>query len=208
MKIIFFACATIFLTTNLHAQVVTTATLSGKDNDIKLGQCHYKLHDAFNGEVRLSTRSKPQIANYSGPLMRNLERSEVTVQMWCDSSSAKHIADFSAVKLDGDIWSMAYENEAETTDDKIKQSNTTLVVINGKGWSGAGVTEDQTDGDPHKRVRSFVFCLPHGGYAVCGRVGAVASLENIRYSAMPSIKKLLESIEFVDDAVGNSTPYK
>jgi predicted class III extradiol MEMO1 family dioxygenase len=70
--------------------------------------------------------------------------------------------------------------------------------LHGKDWEGAGTTQDQTDGDEDRRTRAFNFCIPHGEYALCGSVQAVAYLSHLNESTLPQIIELLEEIEFVD----------
>jgi hypothetical protein len=79
-----------------------------------------------------------------------------------------------------------------------KALNTTLYTLHGKGWEGAGITQDQQDGDEDKRTRTFSFCLLHASRALCGTTDTVMYLAQPNESVLPQVIKLLESIEFID----------
>ena len=209
MKIIFLACVTLCLTTQLHAQVVTKYSASGTENDVKLGVCHFKLHDAFNGEIRLTTRSKPQLANYSGSLMRDSEKSEVSIKMSCRNVLKDELRDCGLELKDGKLNTSGTD---QFTEEEKKQFHEELITFVGKNWKGAGVQSEYTFQNSNQnrdiRVKDFSFCLRHDEVVLTGSVSAVAEVGKPKESALPNIIKLLESVEFIDVAEGNSTPDK
>ena len=80
-----------------------------------------------------------------------------------------------------------------------KEHHTTFYPLHGDDWTG-GITQDGVNGDEKRRTRAFYFCIPHQQLALCGSLESVAYLMWPKETTLPQVIKLLESIEFIDDA--------
>ncbi|MEF9672807.1 hypothetical protein QNM99_13165, partial [Pseudomonas sp. PCH446] len=70
------------------------------------------------------------------------------------------------------------------------EMHNTLYRLKGKNWDGTGVSQDVTNGDEERRTRSFAFCIPYNGAALCGG-GDVAYLNDLKNSSLKQVIKML-----------------
>lgn len=116
------------------------------------------------------------------------------IQFSCDPATSKIYLDSASIKLTDKGWALDLSKE----DPRPPSPHTTLYLLRGRNWEGAGTTQDDTDGDEDRRVRTFGFCIPHHQLALCGMTRHVGYLEHLNESVLPHVIQLLESIEFID----------
>jgi hypothetical protein len=155
--------------------------------------CHFTMEDAYNGSLTLTTDGAPPLANYHAEITPKARHPfETWIQFDCENNvSLNDLPKLAGVGKENGQWVIAFNGDA-------KAVNTTLYTLHGKGWEGAGITQDQQDGDEDKRTRSFAFCLLRGYQALCGTSDTVMYLAHPKESVLPQVIKLLESIEFID----------
>jgi hypothetical protein len=155
--------------------------------------CHFDMKDPYGGTLQATERSTPALANYNAEINPKARHPfETWIQFDCENNvSLNDLPKLAGVAKENGQWVIAFNGDA-------KAVNTTLYTLHGKGWEGAGITQDQQDGDEDKRTRSFAFCLLRGSQALCGTSDTVMYLAHPKESVLPQVIKLLESIEFID----------
>jgi len=155
--------------------------------------CHFKMKDPYGGTLQATERSTPALANYSAEINPSARHPfETWIQFDCENNvNISDLSKLAGVGKQNGRWVIAFNGDA-------KALNTTLYTLHGKGWEGAGITQDQQDGDEDKRTRTFSFCLLHASRALCGTTDTVMYLAQPNESVLPQVIKLLESIEFID----------
>lgn len=175
-----------FLVNHAYAQSIV-------EHQISLDQCDFKLNDPFDGRVSVDTESTPHSASYIAMINTHAKRPFETIIRF-DCHSDVRVSDFSdlaGISKKGGKWIIDFKGDAGAL-------NTKLYLLRGNGWDGAGINQDQTDGDENGRSRAFTFCLVHGTQALCGLDDTVMYLANPGETALPQIIRLLDSIEFAD----------
>jgi hypothetical protein len=163
------------------------------EREIALDSCHFKFNDPYGGRASVDNESSPHSASYLAIINPNTQHSFET-SIFFDCEKGAGINDFpkpASVKKKGGEWEIAFDGDA-------KAFNTKLYPLQGNKWEGAGITQDQSNGDEGGRTRFFTFCLAHAEQVLCGSSDSVAYLEYQNESVLPQIIKLLESIEFID----------
>jgi hypothetical protein len=157
------------------------------EHEFSFDGCNFKFIDSYNG--RKTVASYFAIIN---PKAHQLF--ETQIQFSCNSATPKTYLDSASIKLVNGVWSLDLSEE----DPRPPSPHTTLYLLHGKGWQGAGSTQDDTDGDEDRRTQTFGFCIPHNAYALCGMAQHVGYLNHLDESVLPQVINLLESIEFID----------
>jgi hypothetical protein len=175
-----------FCTQHAYAQPVV-------ERHISLDQCSFRLSDPFSGRVSVDAESTPHSASYSAMINTHAKRPfEPEIRFDCHRNvNASDLSNLAGVSKKNGKWIIDFDGDAGAV-------NTELYLLSGKGWDGAGITQDQTDGDENRRSRAFTFCLVHGTQALCGSDDTVMYLKNPGESALPQIIRLLDSIEFIN----------
>jgi hypothetical protein len=162
-------------------------------HEVAFDGCHFDMKDPYGGTLQATERSTPALANYNAEINPKARHPfETWIQFDCENNvSLNDLPKLAGVAKENGQWVIAFNGDA-------KAVNTTLYTLHGKGWEGAGITQDQQDGDEDKRTRSFAFCLLRGYQALCGTSDTVMYLAHPKESVLPQVIKLLESIEFID----------
>jgi hypothetical protein len=168
--------------------------------EVVFNGCHFKMNDPYGGALQATHRSTPQLANYNADINPKARHPfETWIQFDCENNvSLNDLPKLAGVGKENGQWVVAFNGDA-------KALNTTLYTLHGKGWEGAGITQDQQDGDEDKRTRSFAFCLLHASQALCGTSDTVMYLAHPKESVLPHVIQLLESIEFIDAPFGSAS---
>jgi hypothetical protein len=155
--------------------------------------CHFQISDPYRARVSADTESTTHSASYIAEINPKARYPfETWIQFDCENDvGLNDLPKLASVGKENGQWVIAFNGDA-------KAVNTTLYTLHGKGWEGAGITQDQQDGDEDKRTRSFAFCLLRGSQALCGTSDTVMYLAHPKESVLPQVIKLLESIEFID----------
>ncbi|CAG9232784.1 conserved hypothetical protein [Paraburkholderia tropica] len=159
-------------------------------HQMNIGPCHFSLSDPYKGET-----SWPTGGLYSAVIKPKARHPYLTeIQFSCENPATPETYLTSSIKLTERGWKL----DTSHGDSGAPGVNTTLYLLHGRGWEGAGTTQDQTNGDERRRSRAFTFCIPHRQLALCGSIPTVAYLMWPKESVLPQVIKLLESIEFID----------
>ena len=160
-------------------------------NEMNLDGCHFRLTDPYGGTLTQPGDGGPPVANYEAEINPEARRRFRTgIQFECHNNvSTKDLSSLAGIgKRDG-RWIIDFDGDAEA-------ANTRLYSLHGKGWEGAGITQDQAGEDGARRA--FTFCIMHGSQALCGQDDAVMYLDYPEESVLPQLIRLLDSIEFVN----------
>ena len=162
-------------------------------HEVAFDGCHFDMKDPYGGTLQATERSTPALANYNAEINPKARYPfETWIQFDCENDvGLNDLPKLAGVGKENGQWVIAFNGDA-------KAVNTTLYTLHRKGWEGAGITQDQQDGDEDKRTRSFAFCLLRGSQALCGTSDTVMYLAHPKESVLPQVIKLLESIEFID----------
>ncbi|MGY6158002.1 hypothetical protein [Paraburkholderia strydomiana] len=74
---------------------------------------------------------------------------------------------------------------------------TKIFSLDSKNGHGFYMIQDETVGEPHRRVRHFSYCLFHETKAICG-LGDVKRLADAKSDMLPYALRILKSVEFTD----------
>ncbi|WP_188691750.1 hypothetical protein [Silvimonas amylolytica] len=163
--------------------------------EVQFDACHFRLKDAYGGDLSATKYSTPAQANYSANFHPKAKRPfETSIQFSCmNPVTPEALSDRAGIIMTSHGWAL------DRSPDNIgpKTQHTTFQPLNGKGWKGGGVTQDDINGDEANRRRVFAFCIPHGTVALCGVARHVAYLRKLKESVLPQTVQLLESIEFI-----------
>ncbi|CAG9232773.1 conserved hypothetical protein [Paraburkholderia tropica] len=159
-------------------------------HQMNIGACHFSLSDPYRGRT-----AGPNSGLYLA-LIKSKARHpfETGIQFSCPNPATPETYLNRSIKLTARGWKL----DTSTEDPALPSQRTTLYLLRGNGWVGAGTTQDQTNGDERRRSRAFTFCIPHRQLALCGSIPTVAYLMWPKESVLPQVIKLLESIEFID----------
>jgi len=72
------------------------------------------------------------------------------------------------------------------------------IPLEGRNWTGIGLTVDSTTGDEKSRPRMFYFCLIHESHALCGASPVQWLADPQKRNDLWKLKTILESVEFID----------
>jgi len=171
----------------VHAEDYVDKT---KVHEVAFDGCHFKLTDPYKGRITG--------ASYFATInSKSLHTPEIWIQFSCEKPvTPKTYLDSASIKLTTRGWVLDTSKE----DPNPPSLRTTLYALHGKDWEGAGTTQDDTVGDERRRARAFNFCIPHQQLALCGSLERVVYLMWPKETTLPQVIKLLESIEFTDDA--------
>lgn len=160
-------------------------------HEMSLDGCHFKLTDPYGGTLTRPSDGGPSVANYEAEINPKAQRRFGTgIQFECHNNvKAKDLSNFAGVgKRDG-RWVIDFDGDA-------KAVNTRLYPLRGKGWEGAGITQDQVGEDGGRRA--LTFCIMHGSQALCGQDDTVMYLDYPKESVLPQLIHLLNGVEFVN----------
>lgn len=186
------------------ATTVVIAAPSSEENvtvrEVAFDGCHFKMADAYNGSLTLTTDGAPPLANYHAEINPKARHPfETWIQFSCQNPvTEKTLSELAGLKMTDKGWAL------DSSPDSIglPEAHTTFYPLHGKNWEAGGVTQDDVNGDEDRRTRVFAFCIPHNKLALCGVVRDVAYLSHLNESVLPQVIQLLESIEFIDAPSG------
>ena len=167
-------------------------------HSVTVGTCKFRLRDSLGGKTREYPKEDIPTATYDAKLKRSTLPNALIIEFQCDTKGKNEFCRrFSGIeKKDGHWVQWLHPDpdyrappEAHFTVRELKSTNAT----------GATSTIDDTFGDEQDRVRYLSFCLvsPDGDILIGGAV--VDSLYGKHKSTEPEVRKLLESIEFIED---------
>jgi hypothetical protein len=162
--------------------------------EIVVDSCHFKIKNLYHGKMSVDTRSSSHSASY---VVTINPRAEHPFQTWIrlsceDPVTSGTLTDIAGMKMSDKGWVL------NLTPNDFEEQHTTFYPLRGHGWSGGGVTQDDTDGDEARRTRTFSFCIPHRQLAICGVAQSVGYLKWPNESVLPQVIQILEGIEFID----------
>jgi hypothetical protein len=176
------------------------ASHSNVTREVAFDSCHFTVEDPYEGTLQSTRYSSPALANYNSqisPLARH--RFETWIQFYCEKNGAEKAFKSMGMKRDDVRWV-----RSEGRYPSLPEEHVTIYPLHGASWSGAGLSSDQTTGEFDQRMRSFGFCIAGKHQVLCGAVQQVMFLRYPKESTLPQVIKLLQSIEFIDDAPGAS----
>jgi hypothetical protein len=166
------------------------------ERQVSFDECNFKLTDSYNGRVSIDDESEPHSASYISIInLKARHPFETWIQFSCENSaSVQTFSDLGGIKKTASGWAL------DTSPQVIGEpgQHTTFHSLQGNGWSGGGVTQDDIDGDEEQRRRIFAFCIPYRQVAVCGVARSVGYLKHLNESVLPQVIQLLDSIKFVN----------
>jgi hypothetical protein len=186
MKYCFLILAACLFTSRAYSQPAV-------EHHVSLDECTFKLSDPYNGKISIDNESTPHSATYTSKISQNFKHPfETTIKIDCHTDvDASNLSDLSGASKKNGAWVIDASGDTGVV-------NTKLYLLQGKGWDGAGITQDQTFGDEGRRTRGFTFCLVRGTKALCGLDDTVMFLAHSRESVLPQIMQLLNSIQFLN----------
>jgi len=189
MKCSFLILAACLFTNHAYSQ-------SAVQHQVSLDECNFQLSDPYNGRISIDNKSTPHSASYISTInLKARHPFETWIQFSCENSpSAQTFSDLGGIKKTASGWAL---DASPTVIGELGQ-HTTFHSLQGDGWSGGGVTQDDIDGDEEQRSRIFAFCIPHRQQAVCGVARSVGYLKHLNESALPQVIQLLNGIKFVN----------
>ncbi|MCY1280628.1 hypothetical protein D9M70_294170 [compost metagenome] len=201
LQILLFAVFSVFATASpvSHARErVTFPSTSKTTHLVNVEACKFRLNDPLGGEIREHPKQYIPSAVYDAKLTRSTLPNAVIIDFLCDTKGQNEFCKrFSGIEKKDDHWVQWLHpdpdywapTEAHFTVREIKSINAT----------GAISTTDDTIGDKKSRSRHLSFCLvsPEGNVLIGGAV--VDSLYGNHRSVEPEVRKLLESIEFIEN---------
>ncbi|QGZ58298.1 hypothetical protein [Paraburkholderia acidiphila] len=189
MNIWLLALATSVFTSHAYGQSVV-------EHQISLDGCNFNLSDRYNGRVSVDNESMPHSASYISIINSKARHPfETWIQFSCENSaSAQTLSDLGGIKTTANGW--ALDNSPKVIGEA--GQHTTFHPLQGSGWSGGGVTQDDIDGDEEQRSRVFAFCIPYRQRAVCGVARSVGYLEHLNEAVLPQVIQLLETLKFAN----------
>jgi hypothetical protein len=166
------------------------------EHQIFFDGCNFKLIDSYNGRISVDNESTPHSASYISTInLKARHPFETWIQFSCEKSpNAQTFSDLGGIKKTASGWAL----DASPKVVGEPGQHTTFYSLQGHGWSGGGVTQDNIDGDEEQRSRIFVFCIPYRQLAVCGVARSVGYLKHLNESVLPQVIQLLDSIKFVN----------
>jgi hypothetical protein len=187
-----------FVTTSIFAKSpVVQLTVK---HDVTLDDCHFTVSDPFRARISVDTESSVHSVSYIGEIAPRARHPFGTwIQFYCEKDSAEKAFESMGMKRDGVHWVIS-----EGGYPSLPEEHVTIYPLHGASWSGAGFSSDQTTGEFDQRMRSFGFCIAGKHQVLCGAVQQVMFLGYPKESTLPQVIKLLQSIEFIDDAPGAS----
>ncbi|MCP3706492.1 hypothetical protein M3I54_05745 [Paraburkholderia sp. CNPSo 3274] len=166
---------------------------SAVELQVTLDQCNFNLSDPYNGKISIDNESTPHSAIYTSTISQDSKHPfDTKIKFDCHTDvDASNLSDLSGASKKNGKWMIDAGGDAGAV-------NTKLYLLQGKGWDGAGITQDQTFGDEDRRTRGFTFCLVHGTKALCGLDDTVMYLAHPNETVLPQIIRLLNSIRFLN----------
>jgi hypothetical protein len=181
-----------------YAQVSNLNVASTQEKIYRIGGCNVRVHELLGGRFEAYTDDSPPAAGYTGPLKRDKEKSNTAFMIRCAKPSEVELRDCGLDLVDGKLHTT---EDDDSTPEEMKLLDSKRIELKGKNWQGAGVQENPVLSPDGRRGITFRFCLPYKGLILSGYTSTAGYPYRSNESAIPNIIKLLESIEFVDDAV-------
>ena len=186
-----------------HAAAQVNQPIIPPESTVAVEECKFKIKNMFGGKVMIpenSTYSPQGIYDLpdTGAQAPAVLRSFALVCV--DASDKKIGTKLNAKKVNGQ-W-MQYnpwpnENIPELMPfDPGARPRT--IPLEGRNWTGIGLTVDSTTGDEESRHRMLYFCLIHKSHALCGKAPVQWLADRKKRNDLWKIKAILESVEFVD----------
>jgi len=138
MKAVSTAILVAFFAPPNYAETVISKAPSSPETIYKFNGCNIRVQNLLGGHLRISTRSSPPAAGYTGPLKRDEEKSNTSIMMSCDKPDTVSLRNCGLELEDGKLHISDYDN---LTPDELKLLNLERVELKGKNWQGTGVTE-------------------------------------------------------------------
>jgi hypothetical protein len=165
---------------------------------VNVGICKFKLNDSLGGEIREYPKQDIPSAIYDAKLKRSSLPNAVIIDFLCDTKGKNEFCKrFSGLVQKNGHWVQWPHSDQNYW----APPETSFTVREMKSINAAGAisTIDDTFGDENKRARHLSFCLvsPEGNVLIGGSV--VDSLSGNHRSVEPEVRKLLESIEFIEN---------
>ncbi len=163
--------------------------------EVQFDACHFRLKDAYGGDLSATKYSTPAQANYSANFNPKAKRPfETSIQFSCDNKKGMDKAFFDmGMQRTAGSWGL------KKGDDKpAAEEHATFYKLQSKSWDGGGYGLDQTWGEPKNRTRCFAFCLTNGPQTLFGYSEVIGYATRPHEWVIPQVIKLLQSIEFID----------
>jgi len=165
-------------------------------HEVAFGGCHFKLRDAYNGDIKASTDGSSSVANYHAEINPKARHPFGTwIRFHCEKEGTEKAFAGMGMKYADSRWVLDRESYSP-----LPEEHVAIYPLRGNSWNGAGLSSDQTSGDEDQRMRNFGFCISGAKQVVCGTIQQVMFLTSPKDSTIPQVIQLLQSIEFIDDA--------
>ncbi|MBP0619679.1 hypothetical protein [Cupriavidus consociatus] len=163
---------------------------------VTVGTCKFRFKDSLGGRIREHPQEDIPSATYNAEMKRPTLPKAVIVDFLCDTKGQnKYCQRFSGIGKKDGHWVQHPDPDYRAP----PEANFTVREIKSSNASGATRTIDDTIGNEEDRVRYLSFCLvsPDGNVLIGGAV--IDSLYGNHRSTEPEVRKLLESIEFIEN---------
>lgn len=165
----------------------------------EMGPCKIRIANLFGGHFKIpNAAAAPTHGRYYFPIAAKGAFQVVDgFGVDCmDAPSNDSAQNLLGIMRDGDRWLQRDRDGSWVPFEEGQHAR--VIGLRGQNWSGLGLLVSDTTGSPEERAQNFSFCLVHGKHAICGD-SPVLLLSNPRNNALPKMKAILQSIEFVDD---------
>ncbi|MEM5433366.1 hypothetical protein [Cupriavidus oxalaticus] len=169
-----------------------------KTHFITVGACLFRLKDSLGGKVRQYPEQDIPSATYDAELKRSTLPNALIIDFLCDAKGQDEFCRrFAGLEKRDGHWVQWRHPDPDYGPPP--EAHFTVREMNSINGIGATSTKDDTIGDEKDRVRRLSVCLiSPGGNALIGKA-VVDSLYGNHRSTEPEVRKLLESIEFIEN---------
>lgn len=188
-----------------HSKDVSPSTVR-----LHVQSCDFQFKDTFHGSISApSNANKFESADYYATMRVGGTEQSLAFNFSCRSE----FRDVNEVAIDygGHLqpvtkkWIPAFPGASVDEVSRLKEVTKTFPLDSANGH-GFYMIQDETVGEPNRRVRHFSYCLFHETKAICGD-GQVKRLVDAKSDMLPYALKILRSVEFSDTSAeaGKST---
>ncbi|MBP0592067.1 hypothetical protein J8I87_20510 [Paraburkholderia sp. LEh10] len=171
------------------------------DVGLQVQSCVFRFKDALDGSVnRPSEENNFEWAGYSATVKVSGEEESFGFNFSCHSN----FSDINEVATDygcyfnseQNKWLPAFPGASPDEVSRLRKVTKTFPLTS-KNGHGFYMIQDETVGEPDRRVRHISYCLFHETKAICG-LGEVKRLVDAKSDMLPYALRILRSVEFLD----------
>lgn len=183
--------------------------ISARDVVLQVKSCKFRFQDTLESLITTPRKENDfQSAGYSAVVHIASMEKTFGFNFSCHSQFRDEnevAADYGGYLKPGQSkWISAFPGASPDEVSRLRKVTKTLPLIsrNGRGFY---TIQDETVGEPARRVRHFSYCLFHKAQAICGD-GEVKRLADTKSDMLPYALSILRNIEFIDSPSASTKP--